>query len=96
MESAALIVAIVALVISVAAFAYELISRRRQLLLAIFEKLLEGDQQRGRRLVHELAETGVCLRIWMSHRVTALIMHCPCSTSSASSTLADMSHGEIR
>jgi hypothetical protein len=69
MESAALIVAIVALVISVAAFAYELINRRRQLLLSIFEKLLESDQQRGRRLVHELAETGAGLRIWMSHRV---------------------------
>jgi hypothetical protein len=58
MESAALIVAVIALVISIAAFVYELVSRRRQLMLTIYEKLLEGEQQRGRRLVHELAETG--------------------------------------
>ncbi|MFG1815336.1 hypothetical protein ACGFIF_16325 [Kribbella sp. NPDC049174] len=58
METAALIVAIVALAVSLSAFVFELISRRRQLLLTIYDKLLETEQQRGRRLVYELAESG--------------------------------------
>jgi hypothetical protein len=58
MDTAALVVAIVALVVSLSAFVFELVSRRRQLLLTIYDKLLEADQQRGRRLVHELAESG--------------------------------------
>lgn len=57
MNTAALMVAIFALAVSLAAFVFEYISRRRQLFLSIYETLLEADQQRGRRLVHQLAES---------------------------------------
>ncbi|WP_410791004.1 hypothetical protein [Kribbella sp. C-35] len=58
MNAAALIVAIFALGVSLAAFVFEYISRRRQLFLTIYGTLLEADQQRGRRFVHQLAESG--------------------------------------
>lgn len=57
MDTAALTVAIVALIVSLSAFVFEMVSRRRQLLLTIYDKLLEAEQQRGRRLLHELAES---------------------------------------
>jgi hypothetical protein len=55
---AALVVSLGALAVSACAFVASMYRDRRDLLLKVAEYLFTADQQRGRRLIHEMAEAG--------------------------------------